>query len=137
MDARNEHGNTALAVAAALPDASAAASIASALLARGASPLALSGGWSPAHWAAHQGNAEAIGVLCAWEGGRATDCRAADTGDTPLMVAAASGRIECCERLVALGADVGAVNADGVGALRHAAVCLCASHPDVQGVRSG
>ena len=37
------------------------------------------------------------------------------------MVAAASGRIECCERLVALGADVGAVNADGVGALRHAA----------------
>ena len=121
VDARNEHGNTALAVAAALPDASAAASIASALLARGASPLALSGGWSPAHWAAHQGNAEAIGVLCAWEGGRATDCRAADTGDTPLMVAAASGRIECCERLVALGADVGAVNADGVGALRHAA----------------
>jgi hypothetical protein len=37
------------------------------------------------------------------------------------MVAAASGRIECCERLMALGADVGAVNADGVGALRHAA----------------
>ena len=103
VDVRNEHGNTALAVAAALEDAAAAEATAALLLERGASPLALSGGWTPLHWAAQQGNADALAKLAAWEGGRGVDARASDTGDTPLMVAAAAGRVDCCEALLAAG----------------------------------
>ena len=117
VDVRNEHGNTALAVAAALEDAAAAEATAALLLERGASPLALSGGWTPLHWAAQQGNADALAKLAAWEGGRGVDARASDTGDTPLMVAAAAGRVDCCEALLAAGAAALATNASGVGAL--------------------
>jgi len=50
VDVRNEHGNTALAVAAALTDASVAATLVTLLMEHGASPLVLSGGWTPPHW---------------------------------------------------------------------------------------
>ena len=117
VDVRNEHGHTALAVAAALDDASAAEETAALLLERGASPLALSGGWTPLHWAARQGNTGALVRMAAWEGGRGVDARALDTGDTPLMVAAAAGRVDCCEALLAAGAEALATNVSGVGAL--------------------
>ena len=113
VDVRNEHGNTALAVAAALADATAACATAILLMERGASPLALSGGWTPLHWAAQQGNLDALVKMAAWEGGRGVDARASDTGDTPLMVGAAAGRVECCEALLAAGADALVMNADG------------------------
>jgi hypothetical protein len=121
VDARNEHGNTALAVAAALEDSAAADEISALLLERGASPLALSGGWSPLHWAAQQGNADALVTMCAWGGGRGVDARASDTGDTPLMVAAAAGRSDCCAALLSAGADALAANVSGLGALECAA----------------
>jgi ankyrin repeat protein len=121
VDVRNEHGNTALAVAAALEDASAAEATAALLLERGASPLALSGGWTPLHWAAQQGNTDALKKMAAWEGGRGVNARASDTGDTPLMVAAAAGRVDCCEALLAAGAEALATNASGVGVLACAA----------------
>ena len=117
VDVRNEHGNTALAVAAALDDACAASFMTTLLLDRGASPSALSGGWTPLHWAAQQGNNEALSKMAGWEGGRAVDTRASDTGDTPLMVAAAAGRIACCDALLAAGANALVVNADGRGVL--------------------
>eukprot|EP00230_Micromonas_polaris_P013177 CAMPEP_0197131080 /NCGR_PEP_ID=MMETSP1390-20130617/20961_1 /TAXON_ID=38833 /ORGANISM="Micromonas sp., Strain CCMP2099" /LENGTH=304 /DNA_ID=CAMNT_0042573615 /DNA_START=43 /DNA_END=954 /DNA_ORIENTATION=+ len=63
VDVRNEHGNTALAVAAALDDACAASFMTTLLLDRGASPSALSGGWTPLHWAAQQGNNEALSKM--------------------------------------------------------------------------
>ena len=91
------------------------------LLDRGASPSALSNGWTPMHWAAQQGNAAAIAAMAAWEGGRVVDARAAETGDTPLMVAAASGRAECCVTLLDAGADALVVNADGAGVLSQVA----------------
>lgn len=55
--------------------------------------------------AAQQGNAAAAAAMAEWEGGRAVDTRSAAAGDTPLMVAAASGRIDCCRVLLAAGAD--------------------------------
>ena len=121
VDARNEHGNTALAVAAALRDDGTATELTTLLLDRGASPSALSNGWTPMHWAAQQGNAAAIAAMAAWAGGRVVDARAAETGDTPLMVAAASGRAECCVTLLDAGADALAVNADGAGVLSQVA----------------
>ena len=42
------------------------------------------------------------------------DARASDTGDTPLMVAAAAGRVDCCEALLAAGGAALATNASGV-----------------------
>lgn len=122
VDVRNEHGNTALAVAAALADASVAAELAGVLMEHGASPLVCSGGWTPLHWAAQQGNAAAVVAMAGWEGGRAVDARSEDTGDTPLMVSAAAGRVECCRVLLAAGADALAVNADGAGLLSQVAV---------------
>jgi hypothetical protein len=164
VNIRNEHGNTALAVAAALQDASVAAEltvglsklnavyqwlesawfqplslkcdnpvskfaftcnlyryITGVLLEHGASPLVLSGGWTPLHWAAQQGNAAAAAAMAAWEGGRAVDARSADAGDTPLMVAASSGRVECCRALLHAGADALTVNTDGAGLLSQVA----------------
>lgn len=121
VDFRNEHGNTALAVAAALQDAAVAAELTALLLAHDASPLVLSSGWTPLHWAAQQGNAAAAAAMAAWEGGRATDARSADAGDTPLMVAAASGRVDCCRALLGAGADALAVNAAGLGVLSQVA----------------
>lgn len=121
VDVRNEHGNTALAVAAALKDPVVAAELVVLLMEHGASPLLLSGGWSPLHWAAQEGNAAAAAAMAAWEGGRAVDVLSADAGDTPLMVAAASGRIECCLALLDAGADALVVNVEGVGLLSHVA----------------
>ena len=120
VDVRNEHGHTALAVAAALDDASAAEATAALLLERGASPVFLSGGWTPLHWAAQQGNTGALVKMAAWEGGRHVDARASDTGDTPLMVAAAAGRVDCCEALLAAGAEALATNASGATELERA-----------------
>ena len=73
VDARNEHGNAALAVAAALSDAAVSATLTRLLLTHGASPLVLSSGWTPLHWAAQEGNVESLEAMAAWEGGRAVD----------------------------------------------------------------
>ena len=59
--------------------------------------------------------------MAAWEGGRAVDARSGDAGDTPLMVAASSGRVECCRVLIGHGADVLTVNAAGAGVLSQVA----------------
>ena len=86
VDTRNEHGNTALAVAAALADPAVAAELTTLLLEHGASPLVLSSNLTPLHWAAQQGNWAALTTMAKWEGGRAVDARAAETGETPLTL---------------------------------------------------
>lgn len=117
VDTRNEHGNTALAVAAALADPAVAAELTALLLEHGASPLVLSSNLTPLHWAAQQGNWAALTTMAKWEGGRAVDARAAETGETPLMAAASAGQLDCCLSLLTAGADPLAVNVDGVGIL--------------------
>ena len=117
VDTRNEHGNTALAVAAALADPAVAAELTTLLLEHGASPLVLSSNLTPLHWAAQQGNWAALTTMAKWEGGRAVDARAAETGETPLMAAASAGQLDCCLSLLTAGADPLAVNVDGVGIL--------------------
>ena len=121
VDKRNEHGNTALAVAAALADPAVAAELTALLLEHGASPLVLSSNLTPLHWAAQQGNWAALTAMAEWEGGRAVDARAAETGETPLMAAASAGRVDCCLGLIAAGANPLAVNVDGAGLLALAA----------------
>ena len=59
--------------------------------------------------------------MATWDGGRAVDVRSEDAGDTPLMIAASAGRIECCRVLLDADADALAVNASGMGLLTHVA----------------
>ncbi len=83
-------------------------------------------GWSRLHWAAHGGDAAAVGSLLA-EGAfvdepvcsleRASD----DWGSTPLHLAAAAGRLETVELLLDAGADVNARNGNGATPLHKAA----------------
>jgi hypothetical protein len=91
------------------------------LLEHGASPLVLSSNLTPLHWAAQQGNWAALTAMAGWEGGRAVDARASETGETPLMAAASAGRVDCCLGLIAAGANPLAVNVDGAGLLALAA----------------
>ena len=121
VDARNEHGNAALAVAAALSDAAVSATLTRLLLTHGASPLVLSSGWTPLHWAAQEGNVESLEAMAAWEGGRAVDARCEAFGRTPLTTAASAGRGACVEALIRAGADALALDVDGAGVLSHVA----------------
>jgi len=102
VEARNEHGDTALAVAAALESDSSAAEMLGILLDAGANPFVhSSSGYAAAHWAASVGNLETLKTLAkrcpnprAIIEGRALD------GSTPLLVAAAYGNIDIIEWLV-------------------------------------
>lgn len=75
------------------------------------------GGWTPLHWAADQGQAEAAALLL--DGG-ARLVRGGPWGRDPLLVAAAEGNNECVEVFLAHGADVNAAGADGMTALHYA-----------------
>jgi len=116
VEARNEHGDTALAVASALERSS--AELVEMLLSAGADVSAISSsGYAPAHWAARTGNVTTLDVLAKRSSRkRVVDIRASD-GSTPLLVAAAYGKMEVVEWLAKRDERGGGCNAFAVDAL--------------------
>lgn len=116
VDARDEHGRTALMVAAMAGDAEAVAR----QLRRGADPRAREPcGYTPLMRGAQSGNTAVVGQLLeAGAGINAAD----EAGFTPLMVAVRRGHLAVVEQLLAAGADPAAVETSTGGtALIHAA----------------
>ena len=76
------------------------------------------GGGRPLHWAAYEGQVEAMEALV--ELGADIEAKM-DAGDTPLHTAAVYGHVDAVKALVALGADMQATATDGATALHLAA----------------
>ena len=107
VDARSRNGDTALMVAAFLPDAVAV----QALLERGAEVNRP--GWTPLHYAASSGSILVIRVLI--DHHAYIDAESPNK-TTPLMMAARAGRREAVQYLVDEGADVSLKNEVGLNA---------------------
>ena len=64
-------------------------------------------GWTPLHWAAHNGDADALGRLIKL--GCTVDARSG-RNETPLHIASEAGSVECAGLLLAAGASVSAIS---------------------------
>jgi len=64
-------------------------------------------GWTPLHWAAHNGDADALGRLIKL--GCTVDARSG-RNETPLHIASEAGSVECAEILLEAGAYVSAIS---------------------------
>jgi len=98
LDARNEHGDTALVVACALEDGESCAEMVKILVDAGADLHAVSNGYAAVHWACRFGHVEAVAYMVNASKARGEtvgveDIRAGD-GSTPLLVAAEYGQMD-------------------------------------------
>lgn len=118
VDARNEHGDTALAVACALEDADVALEMVSILVDCGADVKVVSNGYAPIHWACRLGHVEVVKLLVARQNDDvAPRCESLRTeeGMTPLLVASEFGMLETIRALVSdpISVDVSARDSQG------------------------
>ncbi len=111
IDARSRNGDTALMIAAFLPDAVAV----QALVERGAEVNRP--GWSPLHYAAASGSILVIRVLL--DQHAYIDAESPNK-TTPLMMAARAGRRDAVQYLLDEGADLSLKNEQGLGAVEFA-----------------
>ena len=118
VDARNEHGDTALAVACALEDADVALEMVSILVDCGADVNVVSNGYAPIHWACRLGHVEVVKLLVSRQDDDvAPRCESIRTGEgmTPLLVASEFGMLETIRALVSapISVDVSARDSQG------------------------
>ena len=105
LDARNEHGDTALIVACALEDRDSCAEMVKILVDAGANLHAVSNGYAAIHWACRFGHVDAVAYMtnaskARGETVRVENIRAGD-GSTPLLVAAEYGQMNVIRWLLA------------------------------------
>ena len=105
LDARNEHGDTALIVACALEDGDSCAEMVKILVDAGANLHAVSNGYAAIHWACRFGHVDAVAYMtnaskARGETVRVENIRAGD-GSTPLLVAAEYGQMNVIRWLLA------------------------------------
>ena len=118
LDARNEHGDTALVVACALEDGESCAEMVKILVDAGADLHAVSNGYAAVHWACRFGHVEAVAYMvnaskARGETVRVEDIRAGD-GSTPLLVAAEYGQMDVIRWLL-VNTSVNAMTRDAQG----------------------
>ena len=118
LDARNEHGDTALVVACALEDGESCAEMVKILVDAGADLHAVSNGYAAVHWACRFGHVEAVAYMvnaskARGETVRVEDIRAGD-GSTPLLVAAEYGQMDVIRWLL-VNTRVNAMTRDAQG----------------------
>ena len=105
LDARNEHGDTALIVACALEDGDSCAEMVKILVDAGANLHAVSNGYAAIHWACRFGHVDAVDRMTNASKAREASCSPGNItygdGSTPLLVAAEYGQMNVIRWLLA------------------------------------